>query len=64
MDDATKRDLGGLLLGAIALALGVLLRNSENADAANIGQVAFLGGALIVLIAGVRLGLHLMSSGR
>lgn len=59
MDADTRRDLGGLVLGAVAALLGLVVRAGDATAADAIGGAFLLGGLLVVVILGVRLGTRL-----
>lgn len=59
MDAETRRDLGGLVLGAVALLVGLVVRAGEGYAADVVGAALVLGGVLAVAILGIKLGVRL-----
>lgn len=59
MDTDTKRDLGGVLLGAIALLAGLVLQVSEARPVDVIGGALLFAGFLAIVVLGIRLGVRL-----
>lgn len=59
MDADTRRDLGGIVLGAVALLVGLVVRAGDAQAADAIGGAFLLGGLLVVAILGIRVGTRL-----
>lgn len=62
MDADTKRSLGGALMGALILLVGLALRGSGTYEVQAIGAVLTTGGAIVVVLCVAQVAVRLMRS--
>jgi hypothetical protein len=62
MDADTKRSLGGALMGALILLVGLALRSSATYEVGAIGAILTTGGAIVAILCLGQVAIRLMRS--
>jgi hypothetical protein len=62
MDADTKRSLGGALMGALILLVGLALRSSTAYEVEAVGAILTTGGAIVAILCLGQVAIRLMRS--